>query len=268
MKSKTTIKPLTARTDLRQCPHCPSKIRLDRYEAHVQTKHLDRTTASPTAIKENQQPAPTNPAPLASAGPAEAPKSIQQGALPRYESATALDKQGRRACAYCPAMVKPTKYDCHVAKVHRNGKALEVNPRGRVLLTVHGLAGTNAHLNADDLAKLPQHSIKTLDHGAPVTLEGVLLADLLAKVTRPTGEKFLNTSAWYYVLAEGLDGNRAVFAWAELDPTFTDRKVYVINRDDQRLRDNTGSLQLLVPGDRRTTRWLRQLSSLKIKQAN
>ena len=149
------------------------------------------------------------------------------------------------------------------------GAASDVNLRGRVILRVLGLGGTNAVFVADDLAKLPQHSVKGLDHGTPVTLQGVLLSDVLAKVTLPTGDKFLNTSSWYYILAEALDGNRAVFSWAEVDSTFTDRKVYVINkRDDQPLPDKAGPLQLLVPGEKRTTRWRPEVMTLKIKQAN
>ncbi len=84
------------------------------------------------------------------------------------------------------------------------------------VLTVEGLNGTSVVISADDLAKLPQQTIKTSDHGNRVSFEGVLLKDLLAKVELPAGEKFHKTAASYYMLAEAKDGYRAVFAGRNL----------------------------------------------------
>jgi hypothetical protein len=149
-----------------------------------------------------------------------------------------------------------------------------IRPRQQAAQTCHGrVIQTRGLVQVDKresgLQGWARHSLKGVDHGTPIALNGVLLPDVLAKVSLPTGERFVNTSPWYYVLAEGVDGGRAVFSWAELDSTFTDRKVYVINkRDNQPLPEKVGPLQLMVPGEKRTTRWLRQLTALKINQAN
>ena len=136
-------------------------------------------------------------------------------------------------------------------------------------IAVTGLAGTKATLTAVDLSKLPQQTVKATDHGTAVTFEGVLLSDLLAKVATPTGEKFHSTGASYYVLADAADAYKAVFAWAEVDPGFTDPKVYVVTkRDGKPLAEKDGPFQLIVPGEKRNGRWVRQLKSLTIKQAN
>lgn len=59
---------------------------------------------------------------------------------------------------------------------------------------------------------------------------------------------------------------------AELGPaTFTDRKVYVVmKRDGKPLTNNDGPFELIVPGERRYSRWVRQVRALTIKidQAN
>lgn len=136
-------------------------------------------------------------------------------------------------------------------------------------LTVRGIDGSTAVLSGADLAALPQQTIKTTDRGTPATFEGVRLNDVLAKVATPTGEKFHSTAASYYVLVEANDGYRAVFAWAELDPSFTDRNIYLVTkRDGKPLPDRAGPFQLLVPGEKRGARWVRLVKALTIKQAN
>lgn len=62
-------------------------------------------------------------------------------------------------------------------------------------LVVEGIGGTSATLSASDLSKLPQRTVKATDHGTPVTFEGALLTDVLAKVELPLGEKFHSTGA-------------------------------------------------------------------------
>jgi hypothetical protein len=136
-------------------------------------------------------------------------------------------------------------------------------------LTVQGVSGASATLTAADMGKLPQHAAQATDHGKPATFEGVLLTDVLAKVDLPVGEKFHKTAASYYLLVEAKDGYRAVFAWAELDSTFTDKAVYVVTkRDGNPLSDKDGPFQLVAPDEKRGARWVRQVTALRIKQAN
>ena len=135
-------------------------------------------------------------------------------------------------------------------------------------LTVEGMGGSRATLSAADLAKFPQHTITTTDHGATVAFEAVALADVLAKVDLPLGEKFHLTGASYYVVAEGRDGYRAVFAWAEVDPGFMDKPIWLaLKRDGKALAENAAPFQLVVPGEKRNGRWVRQLTSLRLVQA-
>jgi hypothetical protein len=120
--------------------------------------------------------------------------------------------------------------------------------------------------SSTELDLLPQRSITVTDHGTPVTFQGVLLTDVLAKVATPTGEKFHSTAASYYLVAEGRDGYRAVFAWAELDSSFSDNAVYIVSeRDGKPLSDFDGPFELVVPGDKRNARWVRQLSALRVR---
>ena len=71
------------------------------------------------------------------------------------------------------------------------------------------------------------------------------------------------------MVVEARDGCRATFAWAELDSTFMDKSVYVVTkRDGKPLSDKDGPFQLVVPGEKRAARWVRQVTALRIRQAN
>ena len=83
------------------------------------------------------------------------------------------------------------------------------------------------------------------------------------------GEKFHSTGASYYMVVEAKDGYRATFAWAELDSTFMDKAVYVVmKRDGKPLSEKDGPFQLVVPDEKRAARWVRQVTALKIRQAD
>jgi hypothetical protein len=140
---------------------------------------------------------------------------------------------------------------------------------GPATITVTGVGGKSVTLSVSELSNLPHQTVKATDHGTPATFEGVLLTDVLAKVDLPLGEKFHSTGASYYMVVEAKDGYRAVFAWAELDSTFMDKAIYVVTkRDGKQLSENDGPFQLVVPGEKRSARWVRQLTALKIRQAN
>jgi len=136
-------------------------------------------------------------------------------------------------------------------------------------LIVDGGNGKTVTLTAADLSKLPQHTVNAAEHGTPVTFEGVLLSDVLAKVDAPSGERLRGKLMSQYLLVEAADGYRAAFALAEFDPGFTDRKVYLVTqRDGKPLSDKEGPFRIVYPDEKRPARWVRQVTALKIRQAN
>jgi hypothetical protein len=137
------------------------------------------------------------------------------------------------------------------------------------VLTVRGLGATVVTLSLADLAKLPQQTVKLTDQATPVTYEGVLLMDVLSKVDLPLGEAFHKTGASYYLQVDAADGYKAVIAWAELDPSFTDRKIYLVTRRDGKpLPDGEGPFRLLAPSDKRGGRGVHQVTALTVKKAD
>jgi hypothetical protein len=139
----------------------------------------------------------------------------------------------------------------------------------QAVVTVHGLGASAVKLSLSDLAKLPQQTVHVTEPDKAVKFEGVLLLDVLSKVDLPLGEAFHKTGASYYLVVDAADGYKAVFAWAELDPSFTDPKVYLVTkRDGKPLADTEGPFRLVVPGDKRGGRAVHQVTGLTLKRAN
>jgi hypothetical protein len=71
-----------------------------------------------------------------------------------------------------------------------------------------------------------------------------------------------------YVLVEARDAYRVVFAVAELNPAFTGRRVILARTSDgQPLTPTEGPWQVIVEGELRPARWVRQVTSIRLRPA-
>jgi hypothetical protein len=124
-------------------------------------------------------------------------------------------------------------------------------------------------MDDDDLATLPRHEVHARDRdGTEVSFAGVALVDLLRLAGVPSGPDLRGNNMALYLLVEATDGYRVVFALPELDPAFTDRMVLLAgHRDGQPLAAAEGPLRLVVPGEKRYARWVRQVVSCTVRRA-
>jgi hypothetical protein len=113
-----------------------------------------------------------------------------------------------------------------------------------VTLTVH-----NAHSNADE------------------TYSGVTLATLLAKVNAPLGSALRGKEMTRYVVASGSDGYSVVFSLAEADPAFHAGQVLVADARDGKPLGSDGPFRLVVTDDKRPARWVHNLVSITLSNA-
>ena len=96
---------------------------------------------------------------------------------------------------------------------------------------------------------------------------GVLAHDLLSRVNVPSGEKLRGPSLRLIVIARTKDNYEVVYALAEFDEMFSDRKILLVDRQDsQPLLSTTGPVRLLLPGDKRPARWAKMVNSLEVVQ--
>ena len=107
------------------------------------------------------------------------------------------------------------------------------------------------------------------DHvGKEADYEGVALVDVLKAAGVKFGQDMTRKALANFLVVEAADQYRAVFAMPELDPAFTDRVIVLADRRDKKpLDEKHGPFQIIVPGEKRHARWVRQVVSLKIGRA-
>lgn len=94
---------------------------------------------------------------------------------------------------------------------------------------------------------------------------GALLADVLSGMGLPMGVHPKGRPPVEYVLVEGADRYRALFAKAELDPAFAESQVLLADRHDgQALAPGDGPWRLVVPSDRIRSRWVKQVKAIEV----
>lgn len=72
----------------------------------------------------------------------------------------------------------------------------------------------------------------------------------------------------FYVIVDASDGYQVVFALPEFDPDFTDRVILLADkRDGHPLSAPEAPLRIVVPGEKRHARWVREVIDLNIQQA-
>lgn len=120
-------------------------------------------------------------------------------------------------------------------------------------------------LDPGTLASLPREPVSARVHETTLSCEGVALFALLrASGAVPEGA-LRSAQLSRYVLVDARDGYRVLFSLAELDPGTGRRDVWLVDRcDGAALDDKDGPLRLLVPGDARAARSVRQVESISV----
>jgi DMSO/TMAO reductase YedYZ molybdopterin-dependent catalytic subunit len=135
-----------------------------------------------------------------------------------------------------------------------------------ILLQVVGDVPSPLKLSAAEFAKLPRQTVRAKDHaGNEADFEGVALVEVLKRAGVKFGADLRGPALAQYLVVEASDGYRAIFALPELDPASTDRVVLLADhRDGKALLSTEGPLRVVVPGEKRHSRWVRQVKSLKV----
>jgi hypothetical protein len=115
------------------------------------------------------------------------------------------------------------------------------------------------------LAKLPAASATLTAHGQTHACTGVWLTDLAVAAGLPAGEALRGPALTTIIVAEAADGYRVAFSLAELDPKLGNHKVLVANAcDGKALSAADSPLRLVVPGEVRAARSVRQIRALRL----
>jgi hypothetical protein len=124
-------------------------------------------------------------------------------------------------------------------------------------------------ITAATLAGLPHQTISATDeHGRTDRYSGVALRDVLTQQGVPAGEAVRGKVMTRYVIVEATDGYRVLFSLPELDGSYGDRVVLIADtRDGVALDAHFGPYRLIVPGEKREARWVRNVSAVDVEDA-
>lgn len=132
-------------------------------------------------------------------------------------------------------------------------------------LTVQTEAGKETALSKDEITALPHIKVTAGSPDAPVTYEGVMLKAVLEKAGVEFGSTLRGKRMASCLLVEAADQYRVVIALPELDPEFTDKQIVLaFLRDGKTLDPKEGPYRIVIPGEKRMARWVRQVTTLKI----
>ena len=122
--------------------------------------------------------------------------------------------------------------------------------------------------SAEKIAGLPHETLQvTPDRtGAAQTYSGIPLMALLVEIgvpQKPKGSDFR-----LYIVAEGRDGNKAVYSLGEVSPDVHDGSVLLADSLDGKPLTEGGPIELICSGEKRTARWIRDVVSIKVAKAD
>lgn len=131
------------------------------------------------------------------------------------------------------------------------------------------ITGIVAHplvLNETELLRLKRATITVADEaGVKAAYAGVPVVELLRRAGAPLGNQLRGPQMKLYVLVKAADGYAAVFALPEFDPGFTDRLIILADRRNaEPLSAREGAFRIIIPGEKRHARWVRQVTTLEL----
>lgn len=127
---------------------------------------------------------------------------------------------------------------------------------------------TPLQVDAALLATFPPATVEADDHGTRGTWTGVKLLALLERAGAPVGEQLRGANLSKYVLVTAADGYRVTFSLGELDGTFgKSGAILAWQRDGADLPAKEAPFRVIVPGDGRPGRWIRQVVRVELFDA-
>lgn len=101
---------------------------------------------------------------------------------------------------------------------------------------------------------------------AQQTFSGVPLIALLVEVGVP--QKLKGKDLRLYLVAEGRDGTRVLYSLCEVSPDEHEGEVLLVDSVDGKPLTENGPIELISSGERRDSRWVRGVVSIRVQAAD
>ncbi|OZI05667.1 molybdopterin-binding protein [Siphonobacter sp. BAB-5385] len=143
------------------------------------------------------------------------------------------------------------------------------NASAQVVLKVTGEVTTPLQLQASDLKALSHTDVKAVDKDQKEhRYSGIPLIELLKKAGVTVGGQLRGENLVKYALVRAADGYEVLFALPELDPEFSTRTIVLADAvDGTTLPAGVGPYRIVVPGEKKPARWIREVREIEIRFA-
>jgi DMSO/TMAO reductase YedYZ molybdopterin-dependent catalytic subunit len=154
----------------------------------------------------------------------------------------------------------------------KTGDAVGANAQAEDLLDLRGDLPNPRRIDASELHKLPRVEALTADPhdpGKEIIYSGTPLVEVLKAggLLLDSDMAGIRETVTITVLVEATDGYRAVFSLAELDSELTDRVILLADtKDGQPLPPREWPFRIIVPGEKRPARWVRQVTAVTVRK--
>jgi DMSO/TMAO reductase YedYZ molybdopterin-dependent catalytic subunit len=155
---------------------------------------------------------------------------------------------------------------------NKTGDAVEANAQAEISLDLRGDLPNPRRVDPSELHRLPRVEARATDphdQGKEMVYSGTPLMEVLKAggLLLDSGMAGIRETVTMTVLVEATDGYRAVFSLAELDPELTDRVILLADtKDGQPLPPREGPFRIIVPGEKRPARWVRQVRVVTVRK--
>jgi DMSO/TMAO reductase YedYZ molybdopterin-dependent catalytic subunit len=155
---------------------------------------------------------------------------------------------------------------------NKTGDGVSPSAQAGGLLDLLGDLPNPRRIDLSELHGLPRVEVRTTDPhdpGKEIVYSGTPLVETLKAggLLLDSGMGGLRETVKMTVIVEATDGYLAVFSLAELDPELTDRIILLADtKDGQPLPLREGPLRIIVPGEKRPARWVRQVKALTVRK--
>ncbi|GAB3933520.1 molybdopterin-dependent oxidoreductase [Mucilaginibacter myungsuensis] len=133
-------------------------------------------------------------------------------------------------------------------------------------IKISGEVAAPTELKLADMAQYPQTEVSRKDRdGKDHKYTGVLLSTILQKAGATLGKDLKGENLTKYITVEASDGYQVLFALAELDKDFTDRQIILATKiDGQPLALADGPFRIIVEGEKKPARCIKQVTAIKV----
>jgi hypothetical protein len=133
-------------------------------------------------------------------------------------------------------------------------------------ITIEGEVLQPLKLSVRDVEKYPTTEVKAKDKdGKEHTDKGIALSVVLDSAGVTLGKNLRGENLTKYVLVTAADNYRVIYTLPEIDPEFTSNVVLLATHVDGKfLPKGEGPFRLIHPAEKRPTRWVREIRSIKI----